>query len=177
MLNKYGQLLLVLSDELSASRNQTITVNCDYDCVFVARVSQFSLPLAADLLYFDSAVTSRLIVHVTSTFEQQVRVAGTMKHLHDGIPPRSCAIEKYSYDQQRMAPGFQNKPIYMSDDYLLSWYGRVLESIKTRYRKLQRFGRCVQYIVHLDKALTLCEEAHSVTDSVMLQNTRWPMSQ
>lgn len=34
----------------------------------------------------------------------------------------------------------------MSDEQTVSWYGKVLESVRIRYRKLQRFARYVTYV-------------------------------
>lgn len=35
----------------------------------------------------------------------------------------------------------------MTDEQRRRWYAKVLESVRTRYRKLQRFNRCETYLI------------------------------
>lgn len=33
----------------------------------------------------------------------------------------------------------------MSDEEKVNWYGKILDNVRLRYRKLQRFARCILF--------------------------------
>ncbi|KAF9569865.1 hypothetical protein CPC08DRAFT_623078 [Agrocybe pediades] len=65
------------------------------------------------------SLTNKLMVRVTNYFDTQVRMNATPKarHIHD-LPQRK-----------------------MTDQQVIGWYSKILESVRLRYRKLQRFAR------------------------------------
>lgn len=77
-----------------------------------------------------SSLTNRLMVRVTNYFDTQVRVpseGGLQEHHHDQL------INGIGGEASRK----------MTNEQIVTWYGRVLESVRIRSRKLQRFARFV----------------------------------
>jgi len=81
------------------------------------------------------------MVRVTNYFETQVRV-----------PMGNSAEQLQHTTQLRMDPEFNPNNLTptaynpessrkMTDGQIVSWYSKILESVKVRYRKLQRFAR------------------------------------
>ena len=82
------------------------------------------------------------MVRVTNYFETQVRV-----------PTGSQTAEQLQHTNQlRMDPEFNTSHLTppthnpepsrkMTDGQIVSWYSKILESVRLRYRKLQRFAR------------------------------------
>lgn len=84
------------------------------------------------------------MVRVTNYFDTQVRVpthSDTMEH-----------IQQLSHDQDPYTHGVYStghppdiSTRKMTDQQIISWYGKILESVRLRYRKLQRFARSVNH--------------------------------
>jgi mitogen-activated protein kinase kinase kinase len=88
------------------------------------------------------------MIRVINYFETQVRVPSvddTMepKHnyrplRHDRTPPPVNGIKELDLDVPQPTAAVLKK---MTDLQKASWYGKILESVRLRYRKLQRFAR------------------------------------
>jgi len=84
------------------------------------------------------------MVRVTNYFETQVRV-----------PMGNQSAEQLQHTTQlKMDPEFNPNNLTptsynpesstgrkMTDEQIVSWYSKILESVRVRYRKLQRFAR------------------------------------
>ncbi|KAI0047809.1 kinase [Auriscalpium vulgare] len=73
------------------------------------------------------ALTNKVIVRVTNYFDTQVRMPTSSK-------------------TSRLAEGSANgvgSRKSMSEDEMVVWYGKILDSVRLRYRKLQRFVRVI----------------------------------
>lgn len=74
------------------------------------------------------------MVRVSNFFETQLNVPvrakpdSASKRRRD-LPPLQPDMESRKRDKRQMTP-----------DEMLSWYGKILEAVKMRYRKLQRFA-------------------------------------
>jgi mitogen-activated protein kinase kinase kinase len=79
---------------------------------------------------FTSVLTNKLMVRVTNYFDSQVRVP---------------LINSFSHKSQRLAAHTNGINAVtrkkMSDEQLINWYAKILESGRLRHRKLQRFAR------------------------------------
>jgi mitogen-activated protein kinase kinase kinase len=80
----------------------------------------------------NSALTNRLIIRVTNLFDAQLRLPASER-------PTSNQRRKpgTSLNGSTRAVSQQDA----SDEQMTSWYGKVLDSVRLRYRKLQRFVR------------------------------------
>ncbi|VDB93372.1 unnamed protein product [Peniophora sp. CBMAI 1063] len=76
-------------------------------------------------------LTNRLMVRVTNFFETQVRVP--INERNGGAMPTANA---------KIALGMSGRS-NMSDQQLVNWYAKILENVRLRYRKLQRFVRVI----------------------------------
>ncbi|KAJ6626848.1 hypothetical protein B0H10DRAFT_1780354 [Mycena sp. CBHHK59/15] len=81
------------------------------------------------------STTNKLMVRVTNYFDTQVQVPTgkdvreTRQHkVHDERTPYESHIDSGSKEQ-------------MTNEQMISWYGKILDSVRLRYRKLQRFAR------------------------------------
>lgn len=98
-------------------------------------------PLLHGIDIFKSALTNKLMVRVTNYFETQVRVPTSAddrssgRRNHDGRGPHSKSAFQ-THMQGTMAANTK-----MTDEQMVSWYGKILDSVRLRYRKLQRFAR------------------------------------
>ncbi|KAJ3559603.1 hypothetical protein NM688_g243 [Phlebia brevispora] len=72
------------------------------------------------------ALTNKLMVRVTNYFDAQIRVP-----IASGENPQQVTHLREAVSG--------NKP--MTNEQLVSWYGKILEGVKQRYRKLQRLAR------------------------------------
>ncbi|KAF6766508.1 STE/STE11 protein kinase [Ephemerocybe angulata] len=85
------------------------------------------------------SLSHKLMVRVTNYFETQLRVpihnnrSGNSSSSGDGKAPKSKNPKK------DRTPANQK----MTDDQLLSWYSKILDGVRLRYRKLQRFARAL----------------------------------
>jgi mitogen-activated protein kinase kinase kinase len=76
------------------------------------------------------------MVRVTNYFETQVRVP------LEGSQPSSRHRGSHSKSTfQTHIQGSVTGNSNMSDQQIASWYGKILDSVRLRYRKLQRFAR------------------------------------
>ena len=88
-----------------------------------------------------SALTNKLMVRVTNYFETQVRVpASNDAQSSPGARPRAQHTQSAFQAHMQVSQGGKTK---MTDEQMASWYGKILESVRLRYRKLQRFARSV----------------------------------
>lgn len=82
------------------------------------------------------------MVRVTNYFDAQIRIP---------IPDEPFTNIGQLSGWGRSAFQMHMKPIDlnarpMSDEQVISWYGKILDGVKQRYRKLQRLTRYVSYI-------------------------------
>lgn len=84
-------------------------------------------------LWCCSVLTNKLMVRVTNYFDKQVRV-----------PLAQVASPNLMRGSQNTngfgAPTNRKK---MSDEQLVNWYAKILDSGRLRHRKLQRFARYI----------------------------------
>jgi len=73
------------------------------------------------------------MVRVTNYFETQVRVPITGDGPNGRVPNTSVYPQTHTHN----TPANRK----MTDEQMVSWYGKVLDSVRWRYRKLQRFAR------------------------------------
>jgi mitogen-activated protein kinase kinase kinase len=79
------------------------------------------------------------MVRVTNYFETQVRVPTSNNHPSRRTVDRAVNGTKSAFQahiQFNSAPSRK-----MTDEQMVSWYGKILDSVRLRYRKLQRFAR------------------------------------
>lgn len=87
-----------------------------------------------------SALTNKLMVRVTNYFDTQIRIP-----IPNGIlqPPREApnGTSKGSRTafKAHLDSASSDKPL--TPEQMLSWYGKILDGVKQRYRKLQRLTR------------------------------------
>jgi mitogen-activated protein kinase kinase kinase len=97
------------------------------------------------------------MVRVINYFDTQVRVPGTEDSRRSGSShPRSSTEDNKSAFEEHLqtnAVAFRT----MSEDQKVSWYGKILDSVRLRYRKLQRFAR---YVVPL--LVNMCIAANNI---------------
>ncbi|KAF9821817.1 hypothetical protein IEO21_00247 [Rhodonia placenta] len=88
------------------------------------------------------ALTNKLMVRVTNYFDTQIRipVVGDSSKAPTTPDRRSIGLNGQSNSafQSHIKAG-SNKP--MSNEQRISWYSKVLDGVKQRYRKLQRLAR------------------------------------
>ncbi|KAF9498126.1 hypothetical protein BDN71DRAFT_1443846 [Pleurotus eryngii] len=75
------------------------------------------------------ALTNKLMVRVTNYFETQVRV------------PSSHSKGKAVINGTSSSNLIQSAGRKMTQEQMASWYGKILDGVRLRYRKLQRFAR------------------------------------
>lgn len=91
------------------------------------------------------SLTNKLMVRVTNYFDTQVRVPiaedgsqnGSSSHLQGSDGAGFTGKSSFSTHVQ----GSTLSGRKMSDEQIISWYGKILDSVRLRYRKLQRFAR------------------------------------
>lgn len=84
------------------------------------------------------------MVRVTNYFDTQVRVPiaedgsqnGSSSHLQGSDGAGFTGKSSFSTHVQ----GSTLSGRKMSDEQIISWYGKILDSVRLRYRKLQRFA-------------------------------------
>lgn len=82
------------------------------------------------------------MVRVTNYFDTQIRIPlsdderPTQNGVNAGIGPDGSWP---AFRAHRMADSVVDQT--MSDEQIISWYGKILDGVKQRYRKLQRLGR------------------------------------
>ncbi|CAA7267217.1 unnamed protein product [Cyclocybe aegerita] len=83
------------------------------------------------------SLTNKLMVRVTNFFDTQVRVpsgGSTSEHYNE----MKIDQDPYITPNMRLATGKK-----MTDEQMIRWYSKILESVRLRYRKLQRFSRAL----------------------------------
>jgi len=85
-----------------------------------------------------SSLTNKLKVRVTNYFDTQVRVPSAL-----GAPEGVYGIDENIYVNSlyQIYQGKDPPTRQMTDQQRISWYSKILESVRLRYRKLQRFAR------------------------------------
>lgn len=87
-------------------------------------------------------MTNKLMVRVTNYFDTQVRVpTSTNDHSSSRRSHSHGAHSKSAFQAHIQGNSIGNTK--MTDEQMASWYGKILESVRLRYRKLQRFARLV----------------------------------
>lgn len=90
-----------------------------------------------------SSLTNKLMVRVTNYFDTQVRVPSS-QDAGDFVPYQTKA-DGISFLSEMNMPAYapESLPRRMSDQQVITWYSKMLDSVRLRYRKLQRFARYV----------------------------------
>ncbi|KAH9486642.1 MAP kinase kinase kinase wis4 [Psilocybe cubensis] len=85
------------------------------------------------------SLTNKLMVRVTNYFDTQVRVPLNTREgtAHANLDP-DLYINGAHQPNHVQQDQVQRK---MTDQQVISWYSKILESVRLRYRKLQRFSR------------------------------------
>ncbi|KAF8078257.1 hypothetical protein FPV67DRAFT_1403723 [Lyophyllum atratum] len=89
------------------------------------------------------SLTNKLMVRVTNYFDTQVRVPtgeDMSEHIRHRITERERGIHgtKSAFQAHIQSSAASRK---MTDQQIIAWYGKILDSVRLRYRKLQRFAR------------------------------------
>ena len=85
------------------------------------------------------------MTRATINFDRQIRVPVHGREKQKAIPSASQVsgtasnVNGLGFDFQRSMA--ESKGKIMTGEQMISWYEKVLESVKARYRKLQRFSR------------------------------------
>lgn len=91
-----------------------------------------------------SSLTNKLMVRVTNYFDTQVRVptgeeaSGHVQTQRQRHGDRNNSNSKSAFQAHIQGSSSGRK---MTDEQIISWYGKILDSVRLRYRKLQRFAR------------------------------------
>ncbi|KAJ7124737.1 hypothetical protein C8R43DRAFT_1030583 [Mycena crocata] len=81
------------------------------------------------------STTNKLMVRVTNYFDTQVQVP-TGKEVRDARRHKTTALQ--TPFQAHIESGSKEQ---MTNEQMISWYGKILDNVRLRYRKLQRFAR------------------------------------
>lgn len=82
------------------------------------------------------------MVRVTNYFETQVRKP---EEISSQTSQRSSGASKSSQmlsHSQQQANG-ETQKMEMTNEQMMNWYAKVLDSVRLRHRKLSRFSKCV----------------------------------
>jgi mitogen-activated protein kinase kinase kinase len=79
------------------------------------------------------------MVRVTNYFDTQIRIPS------EGVKGfgRNNGHQDHPFDSPLSYKPNSTSEKKMSDEQMVSWYSKILESVRIRYRKLQRFARYV----------------------------------
>lgn len=111
-----------------------------------------SLRMQISLIYKHSSITHKLMVRATNNFERQIRIPVLAKDKPKPAftPPQSSnspsTLNGLGFDFHRVQEGNRRN---MTGEQVIGWYEKVLESVKARYRKLQRFSRYATFDIEL----------------------------
>ncbi|KAJ3850583.1 hypothetical protein EV368DRAFT_45000 [Lentinula lateritia] len=83
------------------------------------------------------SLTNRLMVRVINYFDTQVRVPTSATAAAAAAMNGKAKDAKYTFEEHMSDPSTRA----MTDEQKVTWYGKVLDSVRLRYRKLQRFAR------------------------------------
>ena len=95
-------------------------------------------------LTLSSSIANKLMVRAANNFDRQIRVPVLARDKQktfnvSQVSHSPSHISGLGFDfQKSMADG---KVKLMNDEQIIAWYAKVLEGVKARYRKLQRFAR------------------------------------
>jgi len=84
------------------------------------------------------------MIRVTDYFETQLRVPSLKRGLHNGESSTAAPlprVENGVYGDGPITPGLVGRGKEMTDEQMVNWFSKVLDSVRLRYRKLQRFVR------------------------------------
>lgn len=89
------------------------------------------------------------MVRVTNYFDTQVRVPtgeDMSEHSHSHRQRNAERDRAMNGSKSAMQTQLQNASAAsrkMTDEQIIGWYGKILDSVRLRYRKLQRFARYI----------------------------------
>ena len=106
------------------------------------------------------------MIRVIDYFETQLHVPSMKRGLkEDRFPSLSDipSLDNSLYKDDAPPPGLIGRPKEMSDEQMVGWFSKVLDSVRLRYRKLQRFVRCeyVEYPRRLGRSLIKFNTLHA----------------
>ena len=88
------------------------------------------------------------MVRVTNYFDTQVRVPSGEDTNEHGLHSYQSKVDKglfdANFDQITQITQIQQESTTrkkMTDQQIIGWYSKILDSVRLRYRKLQRFAR------------------------------------
>ncbi|KIJ45709.1 hypothetical protein M422DRAFT_207069 [Sphaerobolus stellatus SS14] len=90
------------------------------------------------------SLTNRLMLRVTDYFETQLRVPSLKRGLHNresSADSGHLRVENGIYGDGPITPGLIGRSKEMTDEQMVNWFSKVLDSVRLRYRKLQRYVR------------------------------------
>lgn len=99
----------------------------------------------ASLIALLSSLANRLMIRVTDYFETQLRVPSIKRQprnggLHpDPVPP--LRLENGVLADSLITPSLASRGKEMTDEQIVNWFAKLLDSVRLRYRKLQRYVR------------------------------------
>ena len=85
------------------------------------------------------------MVRATNNFDRQIRIPELSKDkarsngLLNQVTNSPSHISGLGFDFQKSVTNGKRKQ--MNDEQMIAWYAKVLEGVRARYRKLQRFSR------------------------------------
>ncbi|KAF8213526.1 hypothetical protein K438DRAFT_1902573 [Mycena galopus ATCC 62051] len=82
------------------------------------------------------STTNKLMVRVTNYFDTQVQVPTGYLHTHRHHHQKNGMNGRTAFGTT-----LENGHEQMTNEQMVSWYGKILDSVRLRYRKLQRFAR------------------------------------
>jgi mitogen-activated protein kinase kinase kinase len=88
------------------------------------------------IVSLSSALTNKLLVRVTNYFDSQIRIPA----LESG-PNGTTSSTTHAAFQESV--GMRRK---MTNQQVISWYAKILESARLRHRRLHRFARHVIFV-------------------------------
>lgn len=91
------------------------------------------------------------MVRVTDYFETQLHVP-SMKHRFKDDQSYSQAS---GYGGEVLPPELVGRAKEMSDEQMVGWFSKVLDSVRLRYRKLQRYVRYEYVDLSKEQPLTI----------------------
>ena len=104
------------------------------------------------------------MVRVTDYFETQLYVPSMKRRLkedHFISASDTHPAENSDYGDDSLPPRLMGRAKEMSDEQMVGWFSKVLDSVRLRYRKLQRYVR-YEAISFLDVVLTNLRFSHRV---------------
>jgi mitogen-activated protein kinase kinase kinase len=97
------------------------------------------------------------MIRVIDYFETQLLVPSIKcRPKEDQFPLGTGPVEVNGYKDDPLPPGLVGRAKEMSDEQMVGWFSKVLDSVRLRYRKLQRYVRCegIEHLTGLRTSLT-----------------------